>query len=263
MKKTKLIDVQSLPPEDKIPIDKVGIKGLKHPVIVLDREKGYQHTIAELNLYVDLPARFKGTHMSRFIEVIKEFKGEIHIKNVISILKKLTEKLQAKSSHLEMVFPYFIQKKAPVTRIEALMEYQGMLFASYSKGKKDLIAGVKVPVMTLCPCSKSISKVSAHNQRSIVTIKVRFKNFIWLEELIEIAESSASSPLYSLLKRPDEKYVTEYAYENPRFVEDLVRAISKKLWDHPEITWFFVEAENFESIHPHNAYACIERDKKT
>lgn len=262
MKKVDLIDVQSLPPEEKIPIDKVGIKGLKHPVIVLDREKGFQHTVAELNLYVDLPAKFKGTHMSRFIEVIKEFKGEIHIRNVVSILKKLTEKLHAKSSHLEMIFPYFIQKKAPVTNIEALMEYQGILLASYSKGKKDLIAGVKVPVMTLCPCSKSISKFSAHNQRSIVTLKVRFKSFIWLEELIEIAESSASSPLYSLLKRPDEKYVTEYAYENPRFVEDLVRSVAKRLWEHPEVTWFFVEAENLESIHAHNAYACIERSKK-
>lgn len=263
MNKIDLIDVQSLPPEEKIPIDKVGIKGLKHPVIVLDREKGFQHTIAELNLYVDLPAKFKGTHMSRFIEVIKEFKGEIHIRNVVSILKKLSEKLHARSSHLEMIFPYFIQKKAPVTNIEALMEYQGILLASYSRGKKDLVAGVKVPVMTLCPCSKSISKFSAHNQRSIVTLRVRFKNFIWLEELIEIAESSASSPLYSLLKRPDEKYVTEYAYENPKFVEDLVRSIAKRLWEHPEVTWFFVEAENLESIHAHNAYACIERSKRT
>jgi GTP cyclohydrolase I len=257
----KLLDVQSQPPEEKIPLDKVGIKGFKYPVIVLDREKGFQHTVAEINLYVDLPAKFKGTHMSRFIEVINEFKGEIHMKNITQILKKLREKLSAKSAYLEMFFPYFLEKKAPVTEVVSLMEYQGFLLASFSNEKKDLIAGVKVPVMTLCPCSKSISRYSAHNQRGVVTIKVRFKKFIWLEELIEIAESSASSPVYPLLKRPDEKYVTEYAYENPKFVEDVVRTVAKKLLEHPEVTWFAVEAENFESIHAHNAYAYIEKNK--
>nr|WP_248700014.1 MULTISPECIES: GTP cyclohydrolase FolE2 [Thermodesulfobacterium] len=260
--KPELIDVQSLPPEEKIDIDKVGIKGFKHPVTVLDREKGLQHTVAELNLYVDLPSKFKGTHMSRFIEVINEFKGEIHVKNVIKLLKKLAQRLSAKSAHLEMFFPYFLQKKAPVTQISSLMEYQGILLASYSEGKKDLVIGAKVPVMTLCPCSKSISQFSAHNQRSLITVKVRFKEFIWLEELIEIAEASASSPVYSLLKRPDEKFVTEFAYENPRFVEDVVRGVAKRLWEHPEVKWFFVEVENFESIHAHNAYACIERTKR-
>jgi len=257
----KLEDIQSLVPENKISLDKVGIKGFKYPVIVLDRKKGFQHTVAEINLYVDLPARFKGTHMSRFIEVLNEFGREIHMKNVIKLLKRLKEKLSSRSAHIEMYFPYFLEKKAPVSGIASLMEYQAFILASYSEKKKDLLLGVEVPVMTLCPCSKSISKYSAHNQRSKVTIKVRFKKFIWLEELIEIAESSSSSPVYSLLKRPDEKFVTEHAYENPKFVEDVVREVAKKLLEHPEITWFSVEAENLESIHAHNAYAFIERAK--
>jgi len=256
-----LADIQSSQPDAQIPIDKVGIKGLKYPVLVLDRQKGQQHTIAEFNLYVDLPAQFKGTHMSRFIEVINEFKDEIYIKNIMLILKKIRTKLKAQSAHLEMYFPYFMEKKSPVTGIASLMEYQGFFIASYFRRKKDLIIGVKVPVMTLCPCSKAISRYSAHNQRSEVTIKVRVKNFVWLEELIEIAEESASSPVYSLLKRPDEKYVTEKAYENARFVEDVVRGVAKRLLEHPEVTWFAVEAENFESIHLHNAYAYIEKKK--
>ncbi|PMP68240.1 MAG: GTP cyclohydrolase I FolE2 [Thermodesulfobacterium geofontis] len=257
----ELEDIQSLTPEEKIPLDKVGIKGFKYPVTVLDQKKGFQHTVAEINLYVDLPSKFKGTHMSRFIEVLNEFGSEIHIKNVIKLLKRLREKLFSKSAHIEMYFPYFLEKKSPVSGIISVMEYEAFILASYSQRKRDLIVGVGVPVMTLCPCSKSISKYSAHNQRGKVTIKVRFKKFIWLEELIEIAESSASSPVYSLLKRPDEKFVTEKAYENPKFVEDVVRSVAKKLLEHPEITWFSVSAENFESIHAHNVYAFIERTK--
>ena len=257
----KLEDIKNTPPKEKIPLDKVGIKGFKYPVTVLDKEKGFQHTVAEINLYVDLPAKFKGTHMSRFIEVINEFRGEIHIKNVMELLKRLKKKLSAKSAHMEMYFPYFLEKKAPISGISSLMEYQAFIIASYFRRKKDVIAGIEVPVMTLCPCSKIISKYSAHNQRGMVTIKVRFKNFIWLEELIEIAETSASSSVYPLLKRPDEKFVTEYAYNNPKFVEDVVREAAKKLLEHPEVTWFCVEAENFESIHAHNAYAYIEKFK--
>ncbi len=257
----KLADIQNTSPEEKISLDKVGIKGFKYPVIVLDKEKGFQHTVAEINIYVDLPAKFKGTHMSRFIEVINEFEGEIHIKNIDKILRKIRQKLSAKSAHLEMYFPYFLEKRAPVSGVYSLMEYQAFMIAALSSRKKDLIIGVKVPVMTLCPCSKAISKYSAHNQRGIITIKVRFKRFIWIEELIEIAEGSASSPVYPLLKRPDEKYITEYSYENPKFVEDVVRGVAKKLLEHSEVIWFSVEAENFESIHAHNAYAYIERDK--
>jgi GTP cyclohydrolase I len=257
----KLPDIQNSLPDEKIPIDKVGIKNLKYPVKVFDKIHGVQATVAEINLYVDLPSHFKGTHMSRFVEVLNEFKDEIHVKNINLILKNLRKKLNAKSARLELFFPYFIEKKAPITGIAGLMEYQAFIKASLSRRKKDIILGVKVPVMTLCPCSKSISKYGAHNQRGIVTIAVRFKKFIWLEDLIEIAESSASSPVYPILKRPDEKFVTEKAYENPKFVEDVVREATSKLLKIDEITWFFIEAENYESIHGHNAYASIEIKK--
>ncbi|MGC8871293.1 MAG: GTP cyclohydrolase FolE2 [Caldimicrobium sp.] len=253
----KLPDVQSLEPSYQLPIEKVGIKNLRYPIKVLDRVKGFQATVGEFNLYVDLPSHFKGTHMSRFIEILNEFREEIHVKNINEILRKLKKRLNAKSAHLEVYFPYFIEKKAPVTGIPSLMEYQAFIIASLSQRRKDLILGVKVPVMTLCPCSKSISAYSAHNQRGLVTVAVRSKKFIWLEELIEMAEESASSPVYPLLKRPDEKYVTEKAYENPKFVEDVVRGVAYKLLQRKEIYWFNVEAENMESIHGHNAYACI------
>jgi GTP cyclohydrolase I len=195
--------------------------------------------------------------LSRFIEILNEFREEIHVKNINEILRKLKKRLNAKSAHLEVYFPYFIEKKAPVTGIPSLMEYQAFIIASLSQRRKDLILGVKVPVMTLCPCSKSISEYGAHNQRGLVTVAVRSRKFIWLEELIEMAEESASSPVYPLLKRPDEKYVTEKAYENPKFVEDVVRGVAYKLLQRKEIYWFNVEAENMESIHGHNAYACI------
>ncbi len=253
----QLPDIQNLIPEEKIPIEKVGIKNLRYPIKVFDREKGMQATVGEFNLYVDLPSHFKGTHMSRFIEVLNEFKEEIHIKNIREILKKLKKRLNAKSAHLEVYFPYFLEKKAPVTGIPSLMEYQAFMLATLQNMKLDLLLGVKVPVMTLCPCSKSVSKYSAHNQRGIVTIAVRSSGFIWLEELIEIAEEAASSPVYPLLKRLDEKYVTEKAYENPKFVEDVVRSAAVKLLERKEISWFTVEAENMESIHGHNAYACL------
>lgn len=259
-----LPDIQNSSPEFKIPLDKVGIKNLKYPIKVLDKNKGFQATIGEFNIYVDLPSRFKGTHMSRFVEVLNEFKDEIHIKNIKSILKKLREKLNARSAHLEVFFPYFIEKKAPITQAIGLMEYQAFVKASlYSqkKGEGDLILGVKVPVMTLCPCSKSISKFGAHNQRGLITLAVRFKEFIWLEDLIEIAEKCASSPVYPILKRPDEKFVTEKAYENPKFVEDVARCVAEQLFHKKEIYWFSVEVENFESIHGHNAYAFLEVNK--
>ena len=253
-----LPDIQNTPPNERLSIDKVGIKNLKYPIKVLDKTKGFQFTIAELNIYVDLPSEFKGTHMSRFVEVLNEFKDEIHIKNINNILNRLKERLNAKSAHIEIYFPYFIQKKAPVSGISGLMEYQVFLKASLLNSKKDLILGVKVPIMTLCPCSKSISKYGAHNQRGIASVSIRFKNFIWIEDLIEIIEASASSPLYPILKRPDEKFVTEKAYENPKFVEDVAREIASKLLNNPNILWAYIEVENFESIHWHNAYASIE-----
>ncbi len=257
----KLPDIQNLRPLSELPIDKVGIRNLRYPIKVLDKVKGLQATIGEFNLYVDLPSHFKGTHMSRFIEVLNEFKEEINIKNIHQILAKLKKKLNAQSAHLEVFFPYFIEKKAPITGIPSLMEYQAFMKAELVKGKKDLIIGVKVPVMTLCPCSKSISRYGAHNQRGSITIGVRFNKFLWLEELIEIAERCASSPVYPLLKRADEKFVTERSYENPKFVEDVVRDVAMELMKRKEIYWFQVEVENMESIHSHNAYAFIQYSK--
>jgi len=258
----ELKDVQSFPDTREIHIDKVGIKGIRYPVSVLDKRRGVQHTVAEINMYVDLPQEFKGTHMSRFIEILNEFREEIYIKNIPFILDRMREKLSAQKAHLEIYFPYFWKKKAPVTGAVSLMEYQCFIFGAKSEDRLDIVLGVQVPVMTVCPCSQAISEIGAHNQRGLVTLKVRFERFVWLEDLIEIVETSASSPVYPLLKRPDEKYITETAHRRPRFVEDVVREVAQRLLRHPDIIWFAVSAENWESIHAHNAYAFIERWKK-
>ncbi|MBX6422570.1 GTP cyclohydrolase FolE2 [Thermosulfurimonas sp. F29] len=259
----ELKDIQSLYDPREIPIDKVGIKGIRYPVSVLDRRRGVQHTVAEVNMFVDLPREFKGTHMSRFIEVLNEFREEIHIKNIPFILERMREKLSARAAHLEISFPYFLKKEAPVTGSPSLMEYQCLIAGAKTEDRLDIVLGVKVPVMTVCPCSQAISEIGAHNQRGEVTLRVRFRRFVWIEDLIEIVEESASSPVYPLLKRPDEKHVTETAHRRPRFVEDVVREVARRLLEHPEITWFAVSAENFESIHAHNAYAYIERHRGT
>ncbi len=257
----KLKDVQSLPDHRQIEIDKVGIKGIRYPISVLDRSKGVQHTVASINMYVDLPHQFKGTHMSRFVEILNEYRHEIHIKKIPCILDEMRKRLSAKVAHLEIEFPFFMTKKAPVSGEEAIMEYGCKIYGAKGDDFKDLILEVHVPVMTVCPCSREISERGAHNQRGLVRVRVRFKKFVWIEELIQLVESCASSPIYPLLKRPDEKFVTEWAYDHPMFVEDIVREVCRKLLEHPEITWFAIEAENFESIHAHNAYAFIERRK--
>ncbi len=258
----RLKDVQNLPDYRRIEIDKVGIKGIRYPISVLDKKKGIQHTVALINMYVDLPHQFKGAHMSRFVEILNEYRHEIHIKKILYILDEMRKRLSAKVAHLEIDFPFFMTKKAPVSGAEAIMEYGCKIYGSKSEDFKDLVLEVRVPLMTVCPCSKEISNKGAHNQRGIVKVQVRFKRFVWIEELIQLVEACASSPVYPLLKRPDEKFVTEWAYDHPMFVEDIVREISCKLLDHPDITWFAVEAENFESIHAHNAYAFIERQKR-
>ena len=257
----ELKDVQSEPAICEIPIDKVGVRGVRYPVSVLDKRRGLQHTVAEIDMFVDLPQEFKGTHMSRFIEILNEFREEIHIKNIPFILERMREKLAAKVAHLEIRFSYFLKKEAPVSRAPSLMEYRCLIAGAKDEKRLDMVLGVRVPVMTVCPCSQAISKIGAHNQRGEVSLKVRFKRFVWLEDLIEIVEASASSPVYPLLKRPDEKFVTEEAPRRPRFVEDVVREVARHLMEHPDITWFAVSAENFESIHAHNAYAYIERRK--
>lgn len=240
-----------------IPIQKVGVKGLRYPIQVLDLANRTQDTIATINMYVDLPHHFKGTHMSRFVETLNHHGKIIHVENIGVIVSEMRERLDAAEAHLEIEFPYFIEKKAPVTKARGLIDYTGF-FHAHLKGKKmDFVYGVVVPVTTLCPCSKAISARGAHNQRGVVRVEVRTRKTVWLEELIRIVEKSASSELYSLLKREDEKFVTERAFDNPVFVEDLVRTVAVAIKKEKRVVWYNVEAENFESIHTHNAYAQV------
>ena len=251
-------DVQSQADERALPIDRVGVKNLRYPITVLDRAQEVQHTVGEIAMTVNLPHHFRGTHMSRFIEILNENRHDLHIDRIGEILAEMKSVLHAEEAHMEVRFPYFIEKEAPVSRARGLMEYQCELHGSLGE-TADYILGVQVPLTTLCPCSKELSEYGAHNQRSFIHIQVRYTQFIWIEELIELAESCASSPVYSVLKREDEKAVTEQAYDNPRFVEDMVREIALKLNDDKRIRWFKVESENMESIHNHNAYAMIEK----
>lgn len=254
-----MIDIQNERDGRNIDIKKVGVKGIKYPIIVLDRAQGTQPVNATINMYVNLPHNFKGAHMSRFVEILNEFRGQINIRTFRAILERMREKLHAESAQMEIVFPYFIEKTAPVTKAKSLMEYTCLFCGENSGQKSDFTVGVTVPVTTVCPCSKEISDRGAHNQRSLITVKVRFKKFFWIEDLIRLVEDSASGEVYSLLKRADEKYVTEKAYENPMFAEDVVRNCAEKLNRDPNFTSYSVEAENFESIHNHSAYACVEK----
>jgi GTP cyclohydrolase I len=256
-----IADVQNYPDSRKIAIDKVGIKAIRHPVKVLDKTGGVQHTIATFGMYVYLPHHFKGTHMSRFIEILNGNEREFSVESFEHVLRQMVVKLEAESGHIEMNFPYFVNKKAPVSGVESLMDYDVSFIGEVKDGQYLQTMKVLVPCTSLCPCSKKISQYGAHNQRSHVTITVRTNTFVWIEDMINIAEENASSQLYGLLKRPDEKYVTEKAYENPKFVEDLVRDVAAALNLDERIDAYVVEAENFESIHNHSAYALIERDK--
>ena len=257
-----LHDTQNQRDRRGIPIDRVGVRQLRYPIQVRDKARNLQHTIATVSLTVDLPHHFKGTHMSRFVEVLSQFGPELHVDNVPRLLRDLTQRLDSKKAHVIFDFPFFLEKRAPVTKAIGMMDYQVQFDASVVRGKVDFVVTVIVPVTTLCPCSKAISVHGAHNQRGEVKFAIRYKKPLWIEDMIRIVETSASSELYSLLKRPDEKAVTEYAYEHPVFVEDLVRNIAAISNKEPNITWYRVEAENFESIHNHNAYALIERKKR-
>jgi GTP cyclohydrolase I len=261
MSKQDWVDVAGLRDDRNIPIDKVGVKEIRYPIRLLDRARGEQHTIGTFNLYVGLPHHFKGTHMSRFVEVLNEHHGEISVDSLGGLLRDIRDRLEAETAHLEVEFPYFIDKEAPVSRARALMEYRCRFVGSIHNGKHDLRIDVQVPVSTLCPCSKEIAEVGAHNQRGVVTVGFRFRDMVWIEEIIELAEQSASTAVYSLLKREDEKFVTEQAYAHPVFVEDVVRNIAERLDADARITWYHIEVENFESIHNHNAYASLERKK--
>ncbi len=254
----KMKDIQNQRDYRQIPIDKVGIKNLRYPIRVLDKKDGYQNTVASINMYVDLPHKYKGTHMSRFVELLHLFRPEVSLKRFSAILSRMKEHLNAASAHIEVLFPYFIEKKAPVSRSPGLMDYTCRIIgASDPNGKVDLISEVIVPISSVCPCSKEISEAGAHNQRGEVRLSVRFKKFVWMEDMIDLVEEAASCEVYSVLKRVDEKYVTEKAYTNPKFVEDIVRDVAKRIKEDENITWFSVGAENFESIHNHSAYAQI------
>jgi GTP cyclohydrolase I len=255
----KLHDKQSERDYRELRIDKVGVRGLRFPITVRDKKRTVQNTVATIGMFVDLPKEFKGTHMSRFIEVLNAHGNIIHVENIDDILFAMQEKFSAATSHLEIEFPYFMVKQAPVTRRESLMDYVARFDAAACHHEIDFVLTVKAMVTTLCPCSKAIAAYGAHNQRGEVTVQIRSRKAVWIEDLIAIIENSASSELYGLLKRQDEKAVTERAYENPVFVEDLVRNVALKLNAHPDVTWYKAEAENHESIHNHNAYACIEK----
>jgi GTP cyclohydrolase I len=259
-KPSKMIDIQNLRDYRRVEINKVGVKNIQYPITVLDKRNKVQHTVGKVNMYVNLPHRFKGTHMSRFVEILNEYRGTINIKAIANILDKMKEKLNAQAAYLEVEFPYFVEKRGPVSGAKSLMGYTCQFLASLTNGHHSLVVVVTVPVTTLCPCSKEISKKGAHNQRSLVTLQVAFRKFFWIEDLIRIVENSASSPVFSLLKRSDEKFLTEKAYDNPMFVEDVVRNVALRLDANPNITWYRVESENLESIHNHNAYACVEKE---
>lgn len=255
-------DVQNFADTRNLAINKVGIKSIRHPVRVKDKAEGVQHTVATFNMYVHLPHNFKGTHMSRFVQILNSHEREISVESFRTILSEMVERLEAESGYIEMSFPYFINKAAPVSGVESLLDYDVTLIGEMRNGEISLRVKVLVPVTSLCPCSKKISAYGAHNQRSHVTINAEIRGMVWVEDLVRIVESEASAELYGLLKRPDEKFVTERAYDNPKFVEDMVRDVAARLNADERIIAYCVESENFESIHNHSAYAMIEHDKR-
>jgi len=258
-----IADVQSSADTRQIPINKVGIKDIRHPVRVRDRSGGDQHTIANFNMYVNLPHNFKGTHMSRFVEILNQHERELTVQSFKEMLTEMRQRLEAESGHIEMSFPYFVNKSAPVSGVQSLMDYDVSFIGEIHGDEPQMLIKVVVPVTSLCPCSKKIADYGAHNQRSHVTVTVRINGFVWIEDIIDLVEQEASCELFGLLKRPDEKHVTERAYDNPKFVEDMVRDVAVRLNHDDRILSYVVESENFESIHNHSAYALIECDKST
>jgi GTP cyclohydrolase IB len=264
-----LIDIQGTPDERGLAIDNVGVSGLRYPIVVLDRRREKQHTIATMTMSVGLPHHQKGTHMSRFLEVLNEGRGELTIRTLPTLLQHVKEKLEAETARVVAEFPYFLEKAAPVSGAKGLMDYDCTFTGEIKEGKLDFVLKVAVPVTSLCPCSKAISDYGAHNQRGIVEIEVRSATdakgeaaLIWIEELVEVAEQSGSAPVYPLLKRPDERHVTMQAYDNPVFVEDMVRNAGTRLRQNELISWFRVKATNEESIHNHAAFAELSWDRK-
>jgi GTP cyclohydrolase I len=258
-------DVQNQLDERRIAIDQVGVTDLRCPIVVLDRESQKQQTVATLTMSVDLPHHFKGTHMSRFVEVLNDHRGEVTMRTLPTILQDLKRRLHAESARMRVAFPYFLERTAPASGAKALMDYECSFLGDLNGAHTDFVLGVRVPVTSLCPCSKAISDYGAHNQRGLISIDVRSTTshlgeleLIWIEELVEIAEQSASAPVYPLLKRSDERHVTMQAYDNPVFVEDIVRNVALRLQKDHRVAWFQVRVVNHESIHNHSAFATIE-----
>ncbi len=258
---TSLPDVQGLSDSRRIAIDKVGVKDVRYPITLRTPCGGTQNTISTVNMYVSLAADRKGTHMSRFMELLNQYSDGLQPDRFMEFCHKLRERLDANDAHVEMEFPYFIRKVAPITQAAGLMDYT-VQFRCASNGTDDFIMRVVAPATSLCPCSKEISEDGAHNQRCMITAEVRFSSMLWIEDLVEILESAASCEVYPVLKRPDEKFVTEEAYRNPKFVEDIIRDLAMALNADERITWYHIRSENFESIHAHNAYAEITKDKR-
>lgn len=259
--KQDIEDVQNHFDGREIPINRVGIKDISHPITVLNRDGSRSASIATFSMSVSLPEDQKGTHMSRFIEALNETETVISAKKFHRLLLDMVERLEAQTGYIELQFPYFVEKTAPVSGVKSLMDYQVNLIGQIENGHIDSTLEVTIPVKSLCPCSKKISEYGAHNQRSHITVGINCSNNMWLNELITSVEAQASAELYAILKRPDEKFITEQAYNNPKFVEDVVRDVAKEFDDNDKITRYYVHAENFESIHNHSAFAVIEHDK--
>jgi len=260
-------DVQASADTRKVPIDRVGVKHIRYPITLhCPVTGGQQHTVARINMYVGLPHHQKGTHMSRFLEVLNRHHEELRSDQIMTVCHDIRDCLEAEEAHLELRFPYFIHKKAPITGSAGMLDIEVTFEATSNSNlaQNDFVMGVKVPATSLCPCSKEISLYGAHNQRCEIEVKVRFvpDKSMWIEELFDMVEQVASAPVFAVLKRPDEKWVTEEAYDHPKFVEDIVRDMALVLDDEERIAWYQVNSENFESIHNHNAYASIERDKR-
>ena len=241
-------------------IQTVGIKDIQLPVRIREKGGGLQNTVATVSMQASMPSRYRESCVNIFTSALNKYMDEMSVTIFSELLSEVKKELNAESARMEMTFPYFVEKKAPVSSTRSLMEYA----CSFSGGvgdDHDFTLTVQVPVTTLCPCSKEISAAGAHNQRAEVTLNVKFKKFIWVEELIQLIEQSASCELWALLKRPDEKFVTERAYNNPMFVEDVVRKVAVTALEHPDITWFSVGVESFESIHKHSAYAYVDSNE--
>jgi len=258
-------DVQASRDTRQVPIDRVGVKQITYPIsLQCPATGGVQHTVAEVNMYVGLPHDLKGTHMSRFLEVLNEHHNHLRSDEIMEVCHDMKNRLDADEAHLELTFPYFIHKTAPVTRSPGMLDIK-VAFEATSSDVDDFIMGIKVPAASVCPCSKLISDYGAHNQRCEMEVRVRFApgKYMWIEELFKLVERCASAEVFAVLKRPDEKYVTEVAYDNPKFVEDIVRDLALALDADDRIAWYEAKSENFESIHNHNAYASIEKEKRT